>query len=123
MLLAGLACSGLMNPTLAVTLLAAYLLVAAESYLATHAAGIFRMSFLGFGPTELRIVLAMGALKVVSSPWIAPWGLLEVRLFDLGGIVAIAGLALAFIVSAVRNTMALYAAEPRPAPADESRAA
>ena len=121
-LLAGLACSGLMSPTLAVTLLAAYLLVAAESYLTTHAAGIFRLSFLGFGPTELRIVLAIGALKVVSSPWIALGGL-EVRLFDLGGIVAIAGLALAFIVSAVRNTMALYAAEPRPAPADEWRAA
>ena len=123
LLLAGLACSGLMNPILAVTLLAAYLLVAAESYLTTHAAGIFRLSFLGFGPTELRIVLAMGALKVVSSPWIALGGVLEVRLFDLGGMVAIAGLALAFIVSAVRNTMALYAADPRPAPADQRRAA
>ena len=123
LLLAGLACSGLMNPTLAATLLAAYLLVAAESYLTTHAAGIFRMSFLGFGPTELRIVLAMGALKAVSSPWIALGRPLEVRLFDLGGIVAIAGLALAFIVSAVRNTLALSAAEPRPAPAGESRAA
>jgi archaetidylinositol phosphate synthase len=123
LLLAGLACSGLMNPTLAVTLLAAYLLVAAESYLTTHAAGIFRLSFLGFGPTELRIVLALGALKVASSPWIALGGVLEVRLFDLGGIVAIAGLALAFIVSAVRNTIALYAADPRPAPADQRRAA
>ena len=122
LLLAGLACSGLMNPTLAVALLATYLLVAAESYLATHAAGVFRMSFLGFGPTELRIVLAMGALKVVSSPWIALGGLLEVRLFDLGGIVAIAGLAVAFIVAAVRNTSALSAAEPRPAPAAKSRA-
>ena len=40
-----------------------YLLVSAESYLATHAAGIFRMSFLGFGPTELRIVLAIGAIQ------------------------------------------------------------
>ena len=35
-------------------LLAAYLLVSAESYLATHAAGIFRMSFLGFGPTDFE---------------------------------------------------------------------
>ena len=123
MLMAGLACSGLMSPLLAATVLAAYLLVAAESYLTTHAAGIFRMSFLGFGPTELRIVLALGALKVVSSPLITVGGLLEVRLFDLGGIVAIAGLTLAFVVSAVRNTVALYAAEPRPAPAAESRAA
>jgi phosphatidylglycerophosphate synthase len=123
LLMAGLACSGLMSPILAATLLAAYLLVAAESYLTTHAAGIFRMSFLGFGPTELRIVLAVGALKVVSSQWIALGSFVEVRLFDLGGIVAIAGLTLAFIVSAVRNTLALYAAEPRPAPTGESRAA
>ena len=123
MLMAGLACSGLMSPLLAATVLAAYLLVAAESYLTTHAAGIFRMSFLGFGPTELRIVLAMGALKVISSPLITVGGLLEVRLFDLGGMVAIAGLTLAFVVSAVRNTVALYATEPRPAPAGESRAA
>jgi len=123
MLMAGLVCSGLMSPLLAATVLATYLLVAAESYLTTHAAGIFRMSFLGFGPTELRIVLAMGALKVVSSPLVTVGGLLEVRLFDLGGIVAIAGLTLAFVVSAVRNTVALYVAEPRPAPAGESRAA
>jgi phosphatidylglycerophosphate synthase len=123
LLMAGLACSGLMSPLLAATVLAAYLLVASESYLTTHAAGIFRMSFLGFGPTELRIVLALGALKVISSPWITVGGLPEVRLFDLGGIVAIAGLTLAFVVSAVRNTVALSAAEPRPAPAGESRAA
>jgi phosphatidylglycerophosphate synthase len=123
LLIAGLACSGLMSPLLAATVLAVYLLVAAESYLTTHAAGIFRMSFLGLGPTELRIVLALGALKAVSSPFVTVGGLLEVRLFDLGGIVAIAGLTLAFVVSAVRNTVALYAAEPRPAPAGESRAA
>jgi len=121
-LLAGLACSGLMHPAIAVILLAAYLLVTAESYLATHAAGVFRMSFLGFGPTELRIVLAVGALRVVWSPWVAV-GSLDVRLFDLGGIVAIAGLALAFCVSAVSNTLTLHAADPRPAPADETRAA
>lgn len=116
LLLAGLACSGLMNPTLVMALLAAYLLVSGESYLATHAAGVFRMSFLGFGPTELRIVLAVGALKAVGSPWISLGGLGPVRLFDLGGAIAIAGLAFAFIVAAVRNTRALYSAEPLPAP-------
>jgi hypothetical protein len=38
-------------------------LVSGESYLAMHAAGVFRVSFLGFGPTELRIVLAIGVLQ------------------------------------------------------------
>ena len=113
-LLAGLACSGLMNPLLAAALLCAYLLVSAESYLATHAAGVFRMSFLGFGPTELRIVLAVGAMKAAETPVVDVAGLASMRLFDLGGGVAIAGLVAAFVAAGVRNTRALYQAEPLP---------
>ena len=67
-LVAGLAASGLMSPLLAAALLAAYLLVSAETYLATHARGVFRMSFLGLGPTELRILVAAGALKAAYDP-------------------------------------------------------
>jgi phosphatidylglycerophosphate synthase len=114
-LLAGLACSGSMNPLIALTLLAAYLLVAAESFLATHAVGVFRISCFGFGPTELRIILAIGAVQMIRQPWVSIAGLPPMRLFDVGGIVAIAGLAIVFIVSAVRNTCALYLAEPLPA--------
>lgn len=117
-LLAGLACSGLMSPLLATALLCAYLLVSAESYLATHAAGVFRMSFLGFGPTELRIVLAVGAMKAAQNPVVDVAGLASMRLFDLGGGVAIAGLIVAFVAAAVRNTRALYQAEPLPREAD-----
>src|SRR4051794_28055695 len=58
MLLAGLAVSARMHPLVALGVLVAYLLVSAESYLATHAIGVFKISFAGFGPTELRIVLA-----------------------------------------------------------------
>ena len=112
--LAGLAWSGLMSPLLAAALLCAYLLVSAESYLATHAAGVFRMSFLGFGPTELRIVLAAGAIKAAETPLVDIAGLSSVRLFDLGGGVAIAGLVIAFLAAAVHNTRALYLAEPLP---------
>src|SRR5438128_10154424 len=43
-LVAGLAFSGLMNPLIALALLAAYLLVSSEAYLATHAAGVVRVS-------------------------------------------------------------------------------
>jgi archaetidylinositol phosphate synthase len=113
-LLAGLACSGLMQPSIAAALLAGYLLVCAESYLATHTVGVFRMSLLGFGPTELRLLLVAGAIRAADSAWIEPFGTGRVRLFDVGGTVAAAGLAFAFIVSAVRNGRALYAAEPMP---------
>jgi phosphatidylglycerophosphate synthase len=111
-LFAGLACSGFMSPLVALALLAGYLLVSAESYLATHAAGVFRLSFLGLGPTELRIVLAIGVVKIVWTPWVSLGQLGSIRLFDLGGVVALAGLLVAFAASAVRNTWALYEAEP-----------
>ena len=113
-LLGGLACSGFMSPLIALALLAGYLLVAAESYLATHALGVFRISFFGFGPTELRIILAIGAIQMVRRPWVSIGSLPAMRLFDIGGLVALAGLAIVFVVSAVRNTRALYRAEPLP---------
>ena len=123
MLLTGMACSGLMSPVIALAVLTVYLLVSAESYLATHAAGIFRMSFLGFGPTELRIVLAAGAIRAATSPWASIGTIEPLRLFDVGGVVAAAGMAIAFVVSSIRNTRALYLAEPLPHGRGESRAA
>jgi hypothetical protein len=105
-------------------LLSGFLLVAAESYLATHAVGVFRISCFGFGPTELRIVLAIGALQLLRKPSVdlAGLGLGTFRLFDVGGIVALAGLVVVFVVSAVRNARALYLREPLPAPSAERRA-
>jgi phosphatidylglycerophosphate synthase len=123
LLMAGIAGSGLMNPVIALGVLVMFLVVSAESYLATHAAGVFRMSFLGFGPTELRIVIAAGALKAAISPLVDLGSFAHVRLFDVGGVVAIAGLGIAFIVASIRNTRALYLAEPLPARSTESRAA
>jgi len=114
-LLAGLACSGFMTPLIALALLAAYLMVTAESFLATHAVGVFRISSFGFGPTELRIVLAIGAVQMIRKPWVSIGSLPPMRLFDVGRLVAIVGLAIVFIVSALRNTRALYLAEPLPA--------
>lgn len=121
-LMAGLAWSGLMSLTTAAVVLAAYFLVSAETYLATHARGVFRMSFLGCGPTELRFLLAIGALRAAHQPWVS-FGDTSMRLFDLGGATAGAGLAIVFAVSAIRNTQALYAAEPLATRVGGSRAA
>ncbi|MDR3675321.1 MAG: CDP-alcohol phosphatidyltransferase family protein [Acidobacteriota bacterium] len=113
-LLGGLALSGYMNPLLALGMLAAYLTAAAEEFLATHVRRVFHLSFLGFGPTELRIILSIGTLYLLYKPWVhlGSWGMF--RLFDVGGVVAIAGMALKLVVSAVRNTHALYLAERLP---------
>ena len=114
MLLGGIACSGIMSPLLAIGVLAAYLLVAAEAYLATHASGVFRLSFMGIGPTELRVILAVGAIRVATRPFVPMPAFDETRLFDVGGLVAMVGLGAAFVVSSLRNTVALYRSDPTP---------
>ena len=118
-LVGGMAASGLMTPTVAIGVLAAYFLVSAESYLATHTVGVFRISFAGVGPTELRILLAIGASAVSIDPWATLAGR-QFLLFDVGGSVAIVALCAVFIVSAIRNARALYAAEPLPRTAARS---
>jgi phosphatidylglycerophosphate synthase len=111
LMLAGLAASGYMNPLRAMATLVAWLLVAGESFLATQARSVFRLSFLWLGPTELRLVIAAGALSLLGGGMVTVAGLGPFRLFDLAGAAASAGLALAFIVNAVRNTAALYREE------------
>lgn len=113
-LLGGLALSGFMSPMVALGVLVAYLMVTAEVYLATHVCRVFRLAFMRIGPTELRIILAIGTLYLLYKPWVELGGAGRFLLFDVGGIVSITGLALALTVSAARNTMALYKAETLP---------
>jgi archaetidylinositol phosphate synthase len=112
LLMIGLALSGYMTPVVALAVLAAYLLVSAEVFLATAVHSVFRMSFFGFGPTELRIVLSIGALAAWWRPMVAPFGFGPYLLFDIGGCVAVVGLTAALLSSTVRNTVALFRAEP-----------
>jgi len=112
-LLGGLALSGYMSPIVALALLAAYFLVLIEVYLATHVLKTFRMDVFFIGPTELRIVLAIGTLVLLVHPNATILGRTW-PLFDVGGVVAAIGLLVAFVVSATRNTRQLYREEPLP---------
>jgi phosphatidylglycerophosphate synthase len=111
--LGGLAVSGHMSPLVAAGFLVGYYILCIEVYLATYCLGTFRMSFWGWGPTELRILLAVGSLALLVKPTVTIAGT-SMRLFDVGGVVAIAGLLLTAAVSIASNTRALYAAEPLP---------
>jgi archaetidylinositol phosphate synthase len=113
LLMAGLACSGFMSPIIALALLVAYLLVSGEVFLATAVQHVFRMSFAGFGPTELRIVLGIGTVALFRDPHVDSGVLGRWPLFDVGAIVATAGLGIALAMSIARNTRALARAEPR----------
>jgi len=115
LLVGGMALSGFITPVIGLVLLVAYLLVSAEVFLATVVNGQFRMSFLSVGPTELRIILSAGALRLLGGPTVNPFGLGEVLLFDLGAIIGTVGLLVALVSNASRTTLALYRAEPLPA--------
>jgi phosphatidylglycerophosphate synthase len=116
LLFAGLAASGFMNPVIALALLVGYLLVTGEVFLATSVHGVFRMSFSGFGPTELRILLAVGTLALFNDPHVDLGALGRMRLFDFGGLIGVAGMMVALTVNVVRNTTALSRQEPRKVP-------
>ena len=87
--------------------------VSAETFLATHAAGIFRLSAAGVGPTELRLLLVVGAFYVPTHPLVDLFGR-RLLLLDVSAAVATAALATVFLASAVRTTRRLYRAEPLP---------
>jgi phosphatidylglycerophosphate synthase len=109
-LIGGLALSGYMHPRIAIGLLVAFLMLSIQSYLATHALGEFRISFWRFGPTELRILLAIGNVALLWKPVVNLFGGRH-RLFDVGGSIALVGMSLMLVVFTTRNTIRLYREE------------
>ena len=112
-LFGGLILGGHMSPAIGLGFLAAYFLLIAEISMATHARGTFRLSAFGVGPTEMRILLAIGTLQLMRADFVQMFGH-RWLLFDVGGAAGIAGLLLTFVYSAVRNGVALYKEERLP---------
>jgi len=110
-LMGGLAISGIVDWRIALGMFIAFLMLSVEVYLAAYTAGTFRLSFAKFGPTEIRILLAIGNAALWFHPDARIVGS-SFRVFDAGGIAAIAGMALMLVVSTIWNTVKLYRAEP-----------
>jgi archaetidylinositol phosphate synthase len=110
-LLAGLGLSGYMSPLVAGSLLVVYYLLSIEVYLATYCLASFRLSFWKFGPTELRLLLAVGNVALIWHPTTTIIGP-RLLLFDVGGVIGVACIAATVVTATVRNTIALYRAEP-----------
>jgi phosphatidylglycerophosphate synthase len=110
-LLGGLALSGYMSPLVAMGLLIAFLMMSIEVYLAAHTLGRFKITYMMLGPTELRILLSIGALWLLIQPDVTILGR-TYHLFDVGGVAGIAGLLTLLVVTTIRNTRTLYLEEP-----------
>jgi archaetidylinositol phosphate synthase len=109
-LMGGLAISGLIDWRIAAGLFVAFLMLSVEVYLAAYTLGKFQLSFAKFGPTEIRILLAMGSAALWFHPDAHAFGT-ALRVFDLGGIVAIGGMGAMVVAATITNTVKLYRAE------------
>lgn len=107
-MMGGLAFSGYMHPWIAIGLLTAFLVMSIQSYLATYTLGEFRLSFWSFGPTELRLLLAVGNLALLRWPIVLHH---QYRLFDIGGVIGLAGMTLMVISFTLKNGYRLYCEE------------
>ncbi len=110
-LMCGLGFSGLLHQAMAMAMLIAFMVLSSESYLATYTLKRFELSQGIFGPTEIRILLAMGCLAALRSPYATMFGY-RVLLFDLGGAIATLGMAGMAAAVTVRHTAQLYRQEP-----------
>jgi archaetidylinositol phosphate synthase len=106
----GLAISGFVDWRIALGMFIAFLMLSVQVYLATYTVGTFQLSFAKFGPTEIRILLALANVALWLHPDAPIFGS-PFRVFDVGGIIAIVAMALMLIISTVCNTVKLYRAE------------
>ncbi len=109
-MMGGLACSGYVHPYVALGMLIAFLMLSIEVYLTTYTIGKFQLSYWKFGPTEIRILLGIGNIVLLYRPMVHIFGLHQ-RLFDVGGVIAIAGMGIMLVVSTIRHTAQLYREE------------
>ena len=112
-LMCGLGFSGFLHWQVAIAMLVAFLVLSSESYLATYTLSCFQLSQGIFGPTEIRILLIVGNLALLRSPYSTLFGH-TMLLFDLGGTIAAVCMFATAIFVTVRHTAELYRQEPLP---------
>jgi archaetidylinositol phosphate synthase len=112
-LMCGLGFSGFLHWQVAIAMLIGFLLLSSESYLATYTLGCFEMSQGIFGPTEIRILLIIGNLALLRSPYSTVFHH-KLLLFDLGGTIASICMFAMAVVITLRHTAQLYREEPLP---------
>lgn len=110
-LMTGLGASGFLHWQTAMAMLMAFLVLSAESYLATYTLGAFELSQGRFGPTEIRLLLIAGNLALLRSPYATLLGH-RLLLFDIGGAIAAVSMFAMAITVAIRHVIALYRQEP-----------
>ncbi|MEM1117092.1 MAG: CDP-alcohol phosphatidyltransferase family protein [Bacteroidota bacterium] len=122
-LVIGMGAGDLMRLDLALAIGLGVVLLMNLVHMVTIARDVFKISFGGFGPTELRLV----AIAVNTAVWalgpttVSLWGL-EWTPFDLIGLVAAPVLLAFYLVASVRETVLIAKLDPRPEPGQDGLA-
>jgi archaetidylinositol phosphate synthase len=111
-LVGGLALSERMSVGVAAIVLIAYFMLNIEIYLATYCIGVFCLSHGVWGPTELRVVMAIGSIALLWRPTTRILGH-EILVADIAGVVAVVSFGVILLTSVIRNTSQLYLEETR----------
>ena len=119
----GLGLGDLMRLELALGMAVGFLLMMNLVTMVTIARDVFKISFAGGGPTELRLVLiGVNTAVWALGPWtISFWGL-EWKPFDLFGLVGAGGLLALYLFYAARETRLIGKLDPPPAPGQDGQA-
>jgi phosphatidylglycerophosphate synthase len=112
-MMCGMGCSGLVHWQVAMAMLVAFLMLSCESYLATYTLSRFELSQGMFGPTEIRLLLIVGNVALLRSPYAVIFGH-RMLLFDVGGVIAAVGMVGIAVMLTLRHTAQLYREEPLP---------
>ena len=109
----------LMRLEFALGILIGFLLMMNLVNMVEIARGVFKISFWGGGPTELRIVMILvnTAIWALGNPTRELWGR-QWTAFDLFGLVALPFVFVLYLTSAARETRLIGRLDPRPEPGD-----
>jgi archaetidylinositol phosphate synthase len=112
-LMLGLAVSTYLHWQIAAAMLVAFLVLSVETYLTAYTLSDFRLSHGMFGPTEIRLLLAIGNVALIVHPYARLAGR-QFLLFDVGGAIAVAGMTGMAIIATIQHTIELYRQEKLP---------
>ena len=120
---AGLGLGDLMRLEFALGMAVGFLLMMNLVTMVTIARDVFKISFAGGGPTELRLLLILvNTIVWAVGPWTASFWGQEWTLLDLFGMGGTAGLLLLYLFFAFRETLLIGRLDPPPVPGHDGQA-
>ncbi|WP_412067903.1 CDP-alcohol phosphatidyltransferase family protein [Rubrivirga sp. IMCC43871] len=123
MLTVGLGAGSLMRFDIAMLICVGVLMMMLLVNMVTIARDVFKISFGGLGPTELRVIaIAFNTIVWAVGPMTVLWRGVEWTVLDLLGMVGVGLLALMWTVSVVRETRLIGRLDPTPPPGQDGQA-